>query len=235
MVRLLLVLEEILKEIENHNPYNLVIKGGTALSLFYLNHHRESEDLDFDSDKSNLKRYKEIEEYLISILNKLKEKNVIKNFKLGKRGLASTNRYHMKFELETYKIFQTKIDVDFVELPKNLNQKGRLYFYKKERIFITKIITFIERKEFKDLYDISKLLPKIEVKTFIHNANVTNLVVDLVKTIEKEDIVRLYRSAFKNVDLRFKDLNQTQLDDFIAKLIRNLRIFKNKISYKSGI
>jgi len=26
-------------------------KGGTALSIYYLNHHRESEDLDFDSAK----------------------------------------------------------------------------------------------------------------------------------------------------------------------------------------
>lgn len=224
------ILEEFLKEIEKNNPYKLVIKGGTALSLFYLDHHRESEDLDFDSDKVNLKKYGEIEKYFIDILNKLKKKNIIKDFEKRKGDLASTNRYHLKLELETYKTFQTKIDVDFVESPKNLNKKGELFFYTKERIFITKSITFINRKEFKDLYDISHLLPKIDIKTFIHNKNVINLVDSLTRIIEKEDILALYKSAFRNVDLRFKDLKQSQLDAFVLKLIRNLRIFKNKIS-----
>ncbi len=230
MTRIIPILEEFLKEMEKDNPYKLVLKGGTALSLFYLNHHRESEDLDFDSDKSNLEKYKEIEKYFINILNKLKEKRIIKYFKKKKSGLAATNRYHMKLELETYKTFQTKIDVDFVELPKKLDQKGNLYLYTKERIFITKIVTFINRKEFKDLYDISKLLSKIDEKFFIRNQNVINLLDNIIKITEKEDILRLYKSAFRNVDLRFKDLKQSQLDSFITKLIRNLRIFKSKIS-----
>ena len=58
MTIILTILEEFVKEIEKDNPYKLVIKGGTALSLFYLNHHRESEDLDFDADMSYLKEYK---------------------------------------------------------------------------------------------------------------------------------------------------------------------------------
>ncbi len=230
MARIIDVLGDFLKEMEKNNPYNLVIKGGTALSLFYLNHHRESEDLDFDSDKPNLGKYKEIEEYFIIILNNLKEKSIIKNFKKGKSGLAATNRYHMKLELETYKIFQTKIDVDFVDLPENLEQKGELYLYTKERIFITKLITFVNRKEFKDLYDISKLLPLIEIKSFVRNKNVVNLVEQAIEKIGEDDIIVLYKSAFRNADLRFKDLKQAQLGDFISKLIRNLRIFKNRIS-----
>lgn len=229
MPKILFILKKFLKELTIDNPYNLVAKGGTALSLFYLDHHRESEDLDFDSNISNLKRYKEIEKHFINILNKLKINGIIKDFKVGKSGLAATNRYHMKLELETYKTFQTKIDVDFVDLPKNLNKKGKLYLYSKERIFITKIITFIDRKEFKDLYDLSKLLPKIKVKNFVSNKNVINLVDELIKIIEREDILRLYKYAFKNVDLRFKNLKQSQLDDFIKKFLRNLRIFKNKI------
>ena len=36
------ILEEIVKEIDKNNPYDLVLKGGTALALFYLNKHRES-------------------------------------------------------------------------------------------------------------------------------------------------------------------------------------------------
>ena len=230
MARIIDVLENFLKEMEKNNPYKLVVKGGTALSLFYLNHHRESEDLDFDSDKPNLSKYKEIEEYFIHILNKLKERGVIKGFKKGKSGLAATNRYHMKLELETYKIFQTKIDVDFVDLPENLEQKGELYLYTKERIFITKLVTFVNRKEFKDLYDISKLLPLIEIKSFIRNKNVANLVEQAIEKMREEDIIRLYKSAFRNADMRFKDLKQAQLDAFVSKLIRDLRIFRNKIN-----
>ena len=235
MTRILSILDEFIKEIQQHNPYKLVLKGGTALSLFYLNRHRESEDLDFDSDISNLKRYKEIEKYFIGILNELKKRHILKHFKLGKSGLASTNRYHMKIELETYKTFQTKIDVDFVKLPNKLERKGKLYFYSKERIFITKMITFINRKEFKDLYDISYLLPRVNINKFIHNLNVVRLIEKLLKIIEREDILKLYKYAFRNVDLRFRDLKQSQVDNFVSKLMRNLRILRNKINHTTQL
>ncbi len=230
MTRVLSVLVDFLREIEKDNPYGLVLKGGTALSLFYLNHHRESEDLDFDSDISNVKRYKAIEKYFIGILERLKEKQALKDFRLGKRGLAATARYHMKLELETYKTFQTKIDVDFVDLPKKLEQKGELCFYTKERIFITKMITFNNRREFKDLYDLSYLLPKIDRTTFTHNKEVIKLIDNLVKTIEEEDIISLYKSAFRNVDLRFRDLNQAQVEGFVSRFVKEMRILRNRLS-----
>jgi len=230
MSSILYILEEFLKEVQKNNPYKLVIKGGTALSLFYLNHHRESESLDFDTSITNSEKYKDIEDYFINILNKLKEKDIIKDFKLGKTGLASTQRYHMKLELKTYKDFQTKIDVDFVKLPKKLEQKGELYLYTIERIFITKLLAFSDRLEFKDIYDISYLLPKINIKQFIHNQNVISLIGSIINIIEKEDMLKLYKSAFRNVDLRFKHLKEAQIENFISKIIKNLRILKNKIS-----
>lgn len=230
MTRVLSILREFLKEVELDNPYKLVLKGGTALSLFYLNHHRESEDLDFDSDISNMKKYREVEKYFISILKRLKEKQMLKDFKLGKRGLASTNRYHMKLRLETYKTFQTKIDVDFVELPKKLEKKGELYFYTKERIFITKMITFTNRREFKDLYDLSYLLPKVDITPFIRNREVIKLIDNLIRILGEEDVVRLYRSAFRNVDLRFRDLKPSQVGSFVSRFVKNMRILRNKLS-----
>lgn len=230
MARVLSVLEDFLREMEKDNPYGLVLKGGTCLSLFYLNHHRESEDLDFDSDISNLKKYGELESYFIGILGKLKEKQIIKDFTLGKRGLAATVRYHMKLELETYKTLQTKIDVDFVDLPKKLEQKGELCFYTKERIFIAKMIAFTNRREFKDLYDLSYLLPKIDPRPFAHNLEVIKLIDGLIRIIGEEDVVRLYRSAFRNVDLRFRDLKQSEVGSFVSKFVTNLRILRNKLS-----
>lgn len=107
MARILYILQEFLKEIEKDNPYRLIGKGGTILSLFYFNIHRESEDLDFDTtlDKS---QYRNIESYFISILEKLKGKGLIKSYSKGKSGLAATNRYHINIALETHKTYHTR-------------------------------------------------------------------------------------------------------------------------------
>mgnify|MGYP001609021132 CR=1 FL=1 len=229
MTKILTILEEFVKEIEKDNPYKLVIKGGTALSLFYLNHHRESEDLDFDTDVSYLKEYKKIETYFIYILEKLKQRNVLKDFSKGKSGLAATNRYHMKLQLETYKIFDTKIDVDFVKIPSELKNKGKLFFYSPERLFVTKMVTFINRREFKDLYDITHLIPHIDSNTFKHNPNVIRLIDDIISAILNEDIMKLFKNAFRNVDLRFKDLKESGVSQFSLNALRSFRTLRNTL------
>lgn len=229
MARILDILEQFLHEIEKENPYKLIGKGGTILSLFYLNRHRESEDLDFDTtlDKS---QYKKIEAYFISILERLKDERLIKDYIKGKSGLTATNRYHMNITLETYKPFYTKIDVDFVEPPKLLKRKGELFYYPLERFFIGKLITLVDRKEFKDIYDVAHMLNKLDLGVFKNNPNVVKLIGDAIATIEKEDVVSLYKKEFRNVDLRFKSLKESEIEKFIAKLSRELKIIKNKIS-----
>ena len=229
MPHILTILEEFLKEVERDNPYKLIIKGGTALSLFYLNHHRESEDLDFDADLSYLKEYKKVEAYFVSILEKLKQRNILKHFSMGKSGLAATKRYHMKLQLETYKTFDTKIDVDFVKIPNNLKNRGELFFYSPERLFVTKMATFINRKEFKDLYDITYLLSHIDITLFKHNPNVIHLLDDVIHTILNEDVARLFKNAFRNADLGFKDLKESEVEQFSSKTLRSLRILKNTL------
>jgi len=228
-MKLLSILEEFVKEIEKHNPYKLIIKGGTALSLFYLNHHRESEDLDFDADIKYLKEHAKIESYFIDILENLKEKGIIRKFSKGKSGLAATNRYHMKIQLETHKIFCTKIDIDFVKLNGELRNKSELFLYSPERLFITKMITFTNRREFKDLYDISYLLSHISFDTFKNNLEVVNLIDQVINVILNEDLKKLFKQAFKNVDLGFKNLKEIQIDRFNVNLLKNLRVLKNKI------
>ena len=228
MARILDILQQFLKEIEKANPYKLVGKGGTVLALFYLNRHRESEDLDFDTSLEKIS-HKEIEAYFISILEKLKSKGLIESYSKGKSGLAATNRYHMKIVLQTYKTFHTKIDVDFVEPAKSLKKKGEFFYYTIERLFIGKLITFNDRKEFKDLYDIAHIMPKLSLMVFEDNPNVSKLIDDAVETIETEDIVPLYKKAFRNVDLRFKSLKESEIKNFVKKLVRDLRVLKNKI------
>ena len=228
MVRILDILQEILNEIEKDNPYRLIGKGGTILSLFYLNRHRESEDLDFDTaiERSH---YKDIAIYFISILEKLKGKKIIKNYSKGKSGLAATNRYHMNIVLETYKTYYTKIDVDFVNSAKLLKKEGEFFYYPIERLFISKLIAFIDRKEFKDIYDLAHMAPKLDIEVFKNNINVIKLIEDAVTIIEEEEIGLLYKKSFRNVDLRFKSLKESEINNFIEKLIRDLKVLKNKI------
>jgi predicted nucleotidyltransferase component of viral defense system len=197
--------------------------------LYYLNHHRESEDLDFDADIKYLKEHAKIESYFIDIFEKLKQKGIIKKFSKGKSGLASTNRYHMKIQLETHRIFYTKIDVDFVKINGKLQNKSELFLYSPERLFITKMITFTDRKEFKDLYDISHLLSHISIGVFKNNLEVINLIDQVINTILNEDLKKLFKQAFKNVDLGFKNLNESQIDMFNLNILKDLRILKNKL------
>lgn len=230
MVRILDILTEFLKEMEKDNPFNLVLKGGTALSIYYLNHHRESEDLDFDAEKSLIKKHEKIKNSFVDILEKLKERQLITEYIISKSGFASANRYHIKLELKTYKTFYTKIDIDFVELPKRLIKKGALCLYPAERIFITKAVTFVNRKEFKDIYDISHLTGKIDVHMFKKGAKVANLINNVIGIIQSEDIKELYKIAFKNVDLKFKDLKEHDLNKFLTMTLRKLNILVNKLN-----
>ena len=76
------------------------------------------------------------------------------------------------------------------------------------------------------------MISKIDVGTFRGNPNVVALMEDLINALQSEDISALYKKAFRNVDLRFKDLKESQIKTFAAKLIRDLRMFKNKVKEK---
>lgn len=223
------ILEQFAKEIEKSNPHHLVLKGGTALSLYYLKRHRESEDLDFDAPKHLKTQVKQIETFFADILHTLKEKNVIQDYRVTKAEFASTERYHIKLELKTHKTLMSKIDVDFVELPPKLLTRGRLYLYPVERIFITKAVTFVSRKEFKDLYDIVYLLRKVDVSTYKKKSNVQKLLQNVIQTLQKEDVISMYKAAFRNVDLRFRDVKPACIGVFVNDAIRKLRIAVNKL------
>ena len=229
MTQMLHILEQFAKEIEKSNPYHLVLKGGTALSLYYLERHRESEDLDFDAPKHLKTHVKRIETFFADILSKLKDKNIIQDYRITKAELASTERYHLKLELTTHKRFMSKIDIDFVELPPKLLTRGKLYLYPVERIFVTKAVTFVSRKEFKDLYDIVYLLKKVDINKYKKKNNVQKLLQDVIQILQHEDVISMYKAAFRNVDLRFKDVKPTRIDMFVDDAIKKLRIAVNQL------
>ena len=77
MVKIMELLTKVIEQIEKDNPYKLVFKGGTALSILHLNHHRESEDLDFDADIIYLDDYIGIRDYFVGIFENLKKDKII--------------------------------------------------------------------------------------------------------------------------------------------------------------
>jgi predicted nucleotidyltransferase component of viral defense system len=223
MVKLMEILIKIIEQIENNNPYGLIFKGGTALSLLHLNHHRESEDLDFDVDIKYLENYTEIQDYFIRIFEDIKNQKIIRNYKLGKTGLASTNRFHMKIQFELHKTFQTKLDIDFIKPPENLKHRGELFYYSLERMFISKVITFTSRQEFKDFIDIAFILPKIDLKVFENKIKLAKLLEKLINTIDEKSLIERYNLINKNVDLKIKGMRKGEINKLIARTFRDIR------------
>ena len=232
MAKIIEILKEFLKDIEKENRFNLVVKGGTALSLYHLNNHRESEDLDFDADRKYLDKHKEILGFFKEILEGLRKKRVIEGYKIMKSGFASTKRYHIKLEIKTYKTIYTKIDIDFVDLPKDVSKRGNLLLYSLERMFVSKIITYANRKEFKDLYDLYYLIDKVDCLKF--KKGIVDEIENVVDIIGKEDMLKMYKLAFRNVDLRFKNLKEKDVEKFTKKVASKLKILINKIKGDKG-
>lgn len=217
------ILGKIVEHIEKDNPYGLIFKGGTALSMIYLNHHRESEDLDFDVDIKYLHDFKGIQQYFICIFNKLKKQGDVEDYKLGKTGLATTNRFHMKVQFMMYKRFQTKIDIDFIEPPVKLNHQGELLIYSVERLFISKIIAFTDRSDFKDFIDISYMLPKIDFNIYENKNELAKILQKLIDSTNEERLVLRFNSIIQNVDLKIRDFRKSDLTNLVTKTLRGLR------------
>lgn len=226
------ILNIVLDKIREDNPYGLVLKGGTSLTFHHVPGHRESEDLDFDLDSCYRDRAEEIANYLKGLLQDLLEDGEIKEFHISKQGMSSTDRYHMNITIETYKRFQTKIDLDFVTLPEKLEYQGKLGFYTAERMLVAKMLTFTSRREFKDLYDVAHLLRKVEPASFPEPEKLAKLMDEVLQICEDDTLIRSYKKAFRNIDLRFKNLKESQVRTFIEKTKRQLRTFRNQLKKK---
>ena len=229
MARITELLDSILQELRKYNPYGLVLKGGTALAIHHLNNHRESEDLDFDIDKKYFEEVEEVAEFIIGILDSVVKKGILKSYEIRKKGLASTSRYHMNLTLVTYKPIYSKIDLDFVELPVNLEYEGELGFYSTERMFVGKLLTYASRKGLKDFYDVSHLLKRVEPASFEKQEKLASLIDKVIDITGEEHLILSYKTTLRNIDLRFYDLKETNLESFIERTIRQMRTFRNEL------
>lgn len=229
MARILEILDSILDEVRKRNPFGLVLKGGTALAIHHTPGHRESEDLDFDAARGYLKRIQEIESYIVGILDKTVRKGKIQGYEIKKKGFAATERYHMNILLHTHKPHQTKIDLDFVELPDNLEYEGKLGFYTAERMFVGKLLTYESRKELKDIYDIAHLLRMLDARAFEDSEKLAELMDKVIEGAGDDQLIANYGKLLESIDLRFKNLRRKNVGRFIERTRRDLWVFRNEL------
>jgi predicted nucleotidyltransferase component of viral defense system len=229
MTRILEILDRFLDGVRKDNPFHLVLKGGTALSVHHLPGHRESEDLDFDAPGELRPRNSEVVLYVRGIFDKMRTDGAITGYDIPKAVFASTERFHMKVVLLTHVKYDTKIDLTYRPMPDHFEMEGQLRFYSSERMLVDKLLTFASRGELKDFYDISLLLEKVNATAFNEPAKVAGLVQKDIEKGSTKEIVADFRAQMRATDLRFHFLKESGIDSFIVKTIRNLRRFKNEL------
>lgn len=68
---------------------------------------------------------------------------------------------------------------------------------------------------------------------FPEPGKLVELIDRVLEIMDKDDVVKSYKKAFRNVDLRFKDLREPQVIGFIEKTKRELRAFRNELNKRS--
>ena len=171
------------------------LAGGTALSLFYF-HHRQSEDLDFFTQKFSSQRVKRVSEELAKLTKK--------NIKLVGENLSRDSAEIMVFEYEFAKERFLKVDFirDFLPLLKPLKVVNGINVISLEDIYLRKIyavsgarikpdeigqgVIVGGRQEAKDLFDIYFLS-----HTFMGLAAFADRFCDQIR---KEGLIRWFRT-----------------------------------------
>jgi predicted nucleotidyltransferase component of viral defense system len=166
---------------------------------------------------------------LCNILDRLKADSQIDDYAVIKRGFAATSRYHINLRIYTYKIFYTKIDVDYMDIPHDLEYEGALGFYTLERMFIGKLKTYHSRAEFKDFYDIHHLMKIVDLDKVKDKHDLALSIDNVLRRSSDHSLVMDIKQAFKNADLRFKKVNPSNIEDFVSRTQRNLLVMRNSI------
>ncbi len=213
------LLRELLKEIENDNPLDLIGKGGTILAIYHLN-HRDSQDLDFDCLAKN--KDKDFEAYFKSIFDRVTEKHKLK-YEVTKASFSGTGRFHMGVIFSTYKdLPQTKMEINFIDrLPEDLVTLKEFKFYSLEHLFFQKLKASADRGEIKDLIDIGSALkskePTLDSKKLKKYEDIFGLIDKAISTIEKlEQDPKGWKEEFTTTKLKF-DINEKNFPQFIKK------------------
>ena len=222
MNNIITLLGEILKEIEKYNPFDLIGKGGTILSIYHLN-HRDSQDLDFDCISKN--KDKDFNSYFRTIFDRVVKayKNKI-SYKIDKEGtFSTTGRYHMKLTFSSYKpLPPTKMEINFIDkMPKDLVSMGKFKFYPLENLFFQKLRASSNRAEIKDIIDVGLALksksPSMDSNQLKKYNGLSNLIKEAISRLEElEKNPKEWKEEFANTKLKFK-VNEKTFPSFMRK------------------
>ena len=224
------LLQGVLKEIEKDNPYNLIGKGGTILSVYHLN-HRDSQDLDFDCLNAN--KDKDWDTYFKSIFDKAIQKfapQKITYYVTKPGSFSSRGRYHMKVIFSTHKpLPPTKMEINFINSePSDVLKHNQFRFYSLENLFFQKLKAFADRAEIKDVIDIGYSLkstnPKLDPRKLRDYSDMRSLIEKAINRIsELEKKQKEWKEEFQSTELNFKTVNERNFLSFIRKTKLELR------------
>ena len=154
---------ERLEFIESILPYfgdNFILKGGTALSLFYgLN--RYSEDLDFDAKNNNM-----------NFINRLRQHKDFKSWDIHiKKDTQMVFRASIDYKARSH-LGDYPLKIEVSSRNKSFLQNGRLLYNKQDSVNVydiselikMKVVAFSGRDKIRDFYDLGFLLQKYPTK-----------------------------------------------------------------------
>jgi len=223
-----------IKLIQNILPYfgdNFILKGGTALSLYYgLN--RYSEDLDFDAKSNNM-----------NFINKLKNHKDFKNWNINiKKDINTVFRamidYGDKSHLGDYPL---KVEVS--NRNKLLLQANSLKYenidkvniYSIDELIKMKTIAFSGRDKIRDLYDLGYLLEKYPQKFSKESLFSVHQKISYAGTQELDLLLKDEIEKHKLISLKDINLTDNYSQNILKKiefLIENYGLDKNISEYK---
>lgn len=194
-----LIFQEVVKD--DFCQSNFYFTGGTALSAFYL-HHRESEDLDFFSEKN-------FDPQIIVVrINKWAKKY---DFEFDLRQVEDVNVFILEFPNKE------EVKVDFVTYPYKRLEEGKIVnnftIDSLADIATNKLLTINQRTEVKDFVDLYFLL-----KTYT--------VWDLMEGLRIK--FRIKTEPF----LISSDFTKVELFDFLPKMLVPLKLADLKAFFK---
>lgn len=139
---------------------NFYLTGGTALSAFYLN-HRESEDLDFFSEKpyNNLLVLEKVTKWSQKYKAKLEQRS-IEDLQIFNLTLPKNNKVKIDFNNYPYKRIKRGKKVQGVEIDSELD------------IAVNKLLTINQRTTVKDFVDLYFLLKKFSLWDLVDGAKI---------------------------------------------------------------
>ncbi len=222
---------ELMKSILPYFGDNFVLKGGTALSLYYgLN--RYSEDLDFDAKSNNmnfinrLKNHKDFKNWNINIK---KDTDTVFRAMIDYKAKSHLGDYPLKIEISNRnKIFLQTNSLKYENI-------DRVNVYSIDELIKMKTIAFSGRDKIRDFYDLGYLLEKYpqnfsKESLFAIHEKVSYAGVEELNLLLKDEVKKHKLVSSKDIDIA--DNYSQNILKKVEKLIENKNNLEQKKPFK---